>query len=298
MLGYAGYLFSLEYAKDRPQGRPITNKDPSSDPVPIIQHADVRRMLLAQKAYVEGGLALGLTCARLVDDEIVARAEGDEERANELHLLLELITPIAKAWPSEYCLEANKLAIQVLGGYGYSREYPVERFYRDNRLNAIHEGTNGIQGLDLLGRKVTMKGGAGLRLLMGEVHKTLAAAREHERLAEDVAALESALERAGSTTMALGAVAMGGDIEGYLANASLYLEMLGHVVIGWLWLKQGVVAAKALAGEVSERDEHFYEGKLSACRYFSNYELPKVHWKGELLVEVDRTALEIDERWF
>ncbi|MEM1349515.1 MAG: acyl-CoA dehydrogenase, partial [Myxococcota bacterium] len=298
MLGYAGYLFSLEYAKERPQGRPVTNKDPSADPVSIIEHADVRRMLLAQKAYVEGGLALGLYCARLVDDASVARAEGDEQGAERAHVLLELLTPIAKAWPSEYCLEANKLAIQVLGGYGYSREYPVERFYRDNRLNAIHEGTNGIQALDLLGRKVTMKSGEGLRLLMGEVHKALAKGRGHERLASDVAALESAVERAGATTTALGAVALGGDIEGYLANASLYLEVLGHVVVGWLWLEQGIVAARALSGALSERDEHFYRGKLSACRYFMNYELPRVHWKGELLARVDRTTLEMDARWF
>ncbi len=162
-LGIAGYRYSLDYARTRQQGRPASNKDPVSKPVAIIEHADVRRMLLAQKAYVEGGLALGLYCARLVDE---LEAAPDSKEAEETRLLLEILTPIAKAWPSEWCLEANKLAIQVLGGYGYTRDYPVERYYRDNRLNPIHEGTNGIQALDLLGRKVTMQNGAALRLLL------------------------------------------------------------------------------------------------------------------------------------
>ncbi|MEO8835577.1 MAG: acyl-CoA dehydrogenase family protein, partial [Caldimonas sp.] len=163
MLGYAGYEASLEYAKTRPQGRPVGvgGKDSSRPPVRIIEHADVKRMLLAQKSYCEGALALEFYCARLVDE----LHTGDEAARARSHLLLEVLTPIAKSWPSEWCLEANSLAIQVLGGYGYTRDFPVEQYWRDNRLNMIHEGTHGIQALDLLGRKVVMNGGAGLVLL-------------------------------------------------------------------------------------------------------------------------------------
>ena len=157
-LGYTGYLKSLEYARSRPQGRPATAKDPSTPQVPIIEHADVKRMLLAQKAYVEGGLALVLYCARLVDDQ--RQRPSPTRRPRSATLLLDILTPIAKSWPSQWCLEANSLAIQVHGGYGYTREYDVEQHYRDNRLNPIHEGTHGIQSLDLLGRKVIQRDGA------------------------------------------------------------------------------------------------------------------------------------------
>ena len=167
--GYAGYLASLEYAKARTQGRPVDAKDPGRPPVALIEHADVKRMLLAQKSYVEGAFALGLYCAMLVDEERTSTG-SDRDRA---HLLLEVLTPIAKSWPSPWCLEANNLAIQVHGGYGYTKEFDVEQCYRDNRLNAVHEGTHGIHGLDLLGRKVVMQDGAGLTLLTERINQTI-----------------------------------------------------------------------------------------------------------------------------
>ena len=173
MLGYAGYEASLDYAKQRPQGRLLSGaraaKDASAPQVAIIEHADVKRMLLAQKTYVEGALALELYCARLVDEQHT----GADEAAAEAALLLEMLTPIAKSWPSEWCLEANSLAIQVHGGYGYTRDFPVEQYWRDNRLNMIHEGTHGIQALDLLGRKAVMQGGAGLRALATRINATV-----------------------------------------------------------------------------------------------------------------------------
>ncbi|MGH8252125.1 MAG: acyl-CoA dehydrogenase family protein, partial [Steroidobacteraceae bacterium] len=187
-LGYAAYGEALAYARERPQGRPPGAKDPASPPVAILRHADVRRMLLAQKCWVEGGLALVLYCARLADLERCAADDGERGRLNAL---LEFLTPIAKSWPAEYCLEANKLAIQVLGGYGYTRDYPVERLYRDNRLNHIHEGTHGIHGLDLLGRKVPMQDGAALKELFARMAETIVAARgipELEGLAAELAA--------------------------------------------------------------------------------------------------------------
>src|ERR1700709_2429672 len=174
-LGYTGYLKSVEYARERPQGRLV--KDPSTPQVPIVEHADVKRMLLAQKAYVEGGLALGLYCTKLMDLQHTAEAAEETERVTDL---LDILVPVAKSWPSQWCLEANDLAIQVHGGYGYTREYDVEQHYRDNRLNAIHEGTNGIQGMDLLGRKGVMHQGASLKLLAQLVIATIARASESE----------------------------------------------------------------------------------------------------------------------
>ncbi|QDG53053.1 acyl-CoA dehydrogenase [Persicimonas caeni] len=299
MLGHAGYQHSLEYAKERPQGRPAADKDPTSEPVPIIEHADVRRMLLAQKAATEGALMLGLFCARLVDDIKLAEVDEDTERAEQTSLLLDLLTPIAKAWPSEHCLEANKLAIQVMGGYGYSSEYPVERLYRDNRLNAIHEGTNGIQALDLLGRKVTMKNGAALQLLLGRVNADIERARQTPELVELADALETATQQAAKATMTLTGAAMQGKVDLFLANASVYLEMLGHIVIAWMWLQQATIAHNQLDEDgLDTAREQFLHGKLQAARYFFRWELPKVARHSELLSSLDDTTLSMQPEWF
>ena len=273
-LGYTGYLKSLEYARERPQGRPLGVKDPSTPQVPIIEHADVKRMLLAQKAYVEGGLALALYCARLVD--------ADDAEATKV---LDILTPIAKSWPSQWCVEANSLAIQVHGGYGYTREYDVEQHYRDNRLNPIHEGTHGIQSLDLLGRKVTQNGGAGLAALGERIAETVSAASgSTPELADQ---LDVAWQRLVAVTAGMFA---SGDVEAALANSAVYLEAFGHIVVAWIWLEQ-VLAA-------SGRDGDFYDGKRQAARYFFRYELPKTAPQLDLLASLDRTTLEMRDGWF
>jgi alkylation response protein AidB-like acyl-CoA dehydrogenase len=283
-LGYSGYLHALEYAKIRPQGRPLSAKDPSAAQVPIIQHADVRRMLLAQKCYVEGAMALVLYCGRLVDEERSAESEEDRARA---HLLLEVLTPIAKSWPSQWCLAANDLAIQVLGGYGYTRDYPVEQLYRDNRLNPIHEGTHGIQGLDLLGRKVVMQGGAGLQQLVETLSPTVDRARAVDALAPLAEQLQAAVDRLVAVTAQLWA---GGDVERALANASVYLEAAGHIVVAWLWIEQALAA--------QGRTGSFYDGKRQACRFFFRYELPRTGPQLDLLASLDTTTLDMAEEWF
>jgi butyryl-CoA dehydrogenase len=284
-LGYTGYLKSLAYARERPQGRPVTGKDPAAPQVPIVEHADVRRMLLAQKSYVEGAMALVLYCGRLLDEERTAETPEERERA---HLLLDTLTPIAKSWPSQWCLAANDLAIQVHGGYGYTREYDVEQHYRDNRLNPIHEGTHGIQALDLLGRKVVMNNGAGLVALSGLMLATAdRAAGEGGDLAAYAAALRAAVERVGAVTAALWAPM---DVDGALANASVYLEAVGHVVVAWLWLEQALAA--------HGRDGAFYDGKRQAARYFFRWELPKTGPQLDLLASLDRTTLEMRPDWF
>ncbi len=289
MLGVAGYEASLAYARQRPQGRPITGsgKDATQAQVPLIQHADIKRMLLAQKSYCEGGLALELYCARLVDE----LHTGEGAAAQEAGLLLEMLTPIAKSWPSEWCLEANSLAIQVHGGYGYTRDFPVEQYWRDNRLNMIHEGTHGIQGLDLLGRKVVMNGGQGLKLLATRISDTAQRAGQVQGLAAYGNQLAGALQRLGAATKSAWAT---GVPEEALANATPYLQAFGHVVLSWLWLD---VALAVQAGDdagagkkgpaalpASQR-----AGKLAAMRYFFVYELPKIDaW---LAVVRDREAV-------
>ncbi len=277
MLGMAGYEASLDYAKQRAQGRPITTggKAVEQKPIPIIEHADIKRMLLAQKAYCEGALALELYCARLVDETHT----GEGEAQADAKLLLEVLTPIAKSWPSEWCLEANSLAIQIHGGYGYTRDFPVEQYWRDNRLNMIHEGTHGIQALDLLGRKVVMDGGKGLTLLATRMNDTITRAMHVPALADHAKALARALQRVGTATKA--AWSTGNPTEA-LANATPYLQAFGHTVLAWIWLD--VVSSfddphpSPLPEGEGTRTRHdaFIEGKRAAMRYFFHYELPKI----------------------
>lgn len=294
MLGYTGYLHALEYARDRRQGRTVGEKDPGTPQVPLIRHGDIRRMLLAQKAYVEGGLALCLQGAMLVDEKKFA---ASDDQRNLAAGLLDLLTPVIKSWPARYCLEANSLAIQVHGGYGYTREYPVEQFYRDNRLNPIHEGTHGIQGVDLLGRKVSLADGWFYRELMGRVEATIGEARQESRLVESAEQLEQAMTAITEATCVINGEKADGNKEKALANATLYLDAFGHVVVGWLWLRQGLKAIAGLAGK-GEQASSFYEGKIKACEYFARYELPGVVSTAELLKAVDTTALEILEDQF
>lgn len=292
MSAQAGYLYSLDYARTRPQGRPLRNKDATTPQVPIIDHADVRRMLLAQKAAVEGALALSCYCTMLVDRMATTT---DEMERRDLHLLLELLTPMAKSWPAEHCLEANKLAIQVLGGYGYTREYPVERHYRDNRLNAIHEGTYGIHGLDLLGRKVRMEGGWAMDLLVLEIGQTQDVAEAQGGFTAEIDALHAALAGLGRATRAVQACA---DVERGLANATLYLDASGHIVIAWLWLKQALAADRALATPAGAAEADFYQGKIAACRYFFRYELPRALPLLGVVERLDSTALDMTPAQF
>jgi butyryl-CoA dehydrogenase len=293
MLGYAGYEASLDYAKNRPQGRPVlgkgVGKDANQPQVRIMEHADVKRMLLAQKSYCEGALALELYCARLVDEHHT----GTPEAAAEAGVLLELLTPVAKSWPSEWCLEANSLAIQVLGGYGYTRDFPVEQYWRDNRLNMIHEGTHGIQALDLLGRKVVMNGGKGLQLLAGRIQQTIERALAQPELAEHATALAGALKHVGGATKAAWAT---GQPEAALANATPYLQAFGHTVLAWVWLDVALCAHTRLAE--GGADTALLQGKLMACRYFMRYELPRVAAWLKVVETRDDTCRHMEETWF
>lgn len=269
MSGYAGYRAALAYAKERKQGRAVTERDPSTPMLPIIEHADVRRQLLRAKSYTEGSFALCMYAARLIDD-----AKAGNAGAAEAQALVDLLTPIVKAWPSEYALEANSIAIQVHGGAGYTRDFPVERLWRENRINAIHEGTNGMQAMDLLGRKLLGDGGKAFAQLSRRVEATLAGARHHEALATLADQLALSWDKLGPAIQAAGNSART-DLELTFANAYLLLDAMGHAVVAWLWLDQALCAANTLAkDDISKPRRNFLLGKQAAAQYFITWELP------------------------
>jgi len=286
MAALGGYLYSLDYARNRPQGRPLVNRNPEEPQIMISEHADIKRMLMTQKAFVEGAQTLMYYCAEMIDTK---KTTKDQQQIQRLDLLLDLLTPICKSWPSEYCLEANKLAIQVLGGYGYTREYPVERLYRDNRLNHIHEGTWGIQGIDILGRKVRMHDGAAVAILRGEMEATMVAASKHQELAIYCSQLEDSLSLVEQT---ISAVTKADDPALALANATIFLDSMGHLVVAWMWLKQAVAA---VVGKLDHNasDTAFYDGKLAATGFFFRYELPKIKPNLELVAGLDSTCYDL-----
>ena len=266
-IGSAGYLAAVDYAHTRAQGRLPDKSNASGAPVAIIEHADVKRMLLASKAYVEGGLALALFGASLID---VAQHAGGMESANA-KTLLDYLTPIIKSWPSRWCLEANDLAIQVHGGYGYTRDFPLERYWRDNRLNAIHEGTYGIHALTMVKRGLSTEAGSGLTLLFEAAERDIAEARQAGIGERDLEALIRLRIAIAAATRKLAAIS---DESLRVANASAYFDTLGHFAIGVLWLRQAVIAAERITAGTGA-DTAFYEGKLSAFHYFIRWEIPQ-----------------------
>ncbi len=287
MMGLAGYAYSRDYARERRQGRQPDQKDPASPPVPIIEHADVRRMLLRQKCLVEGALALAMYAARQVDQLAASPDASERENAG---LRLDLLTPVVKAWSARWCTEANDLAIQVLGGYGYTREYPVEQLWRDNRLNPIHEGSNGIQAIDLLGRKAMAQDGAALRAMLAVVRETLAATAADDALRPHADTLGALLGRIEIVTGVARAAMGRGDARLALANASSYMDLLGHALVGWTWLRQAQVSAAALK-RTPGRDADLHRGKLAACDFFFRHELPRVGHDADLLEALDDSTL-------
>ena len=288
-----GYLYSLKYSRERRQGRHPDQKNPDAPPLPLIEHADVRRMLLQQKCWVEGVQALAFHTALLVD----RKRDADQAVRRDSELLLDLLTPILKGWGSELSLKANDLAIQVLGGYGYTRDYPVEQCYRDNRLNPIHEGTNGIQALDLLGRKVLMHDGAALKLLLQRVRETCAQASLESVLGQLATQLQAGVALVEEVTAVVAQRMAMGDVRLALANACHYMTLLGQLTIGWQWLGQALIAQRALP-QASAADFAFYQGKLQACRFFFATELPQIELAARLLRASDSSAYAMKDEWF
>ena len=290
----AAYYASLEYAKERPQGRKLSSKDPLSPQVSIIEHPDIKRMLLFQKAIVEGSLSLLMQCCLYHDMEKVSEGEDHEN----FNLLLELLTPVAKTYPSEMGILSCSAGLQILGGYGYCDEFPLEQFYRDVRIHPIHEGTTGIQGMDLLGRKMMMKKGKAAQLYLAEVRKTIKAAEADDELKPFASALDAALGKLEKVTAHLFGVAAKEGPEMFLADATLYLEFFGIIAIAWQWLLQATVANKALQGNAGPADINFYNGKVMTCRYFFGYEMPKIEGLATRLLNGDGLTVTMKNEYF
>ena len=291
----AAYYAALDYAGARQQGRPITSKDPAKPQIPIIEHADVKRMLLFQRAMVEGSLALLLQCS-LYSDYMHAEAAEEKEAA---HLMLEILTPVAKTYPSEMGILSTSQSIQCLGGYGYCEDFPVEQYFRDARIHPIHEGTTGIQGMDLLGRKVIMADGKAFQLYLKTVREAVQKAGEGpESLKIYAEQLETALKTLETVTFNLIGVAQSKGPAAYLADATLYLEFFGIMTVAWQWLKQGIIAEKALQSAKSKREKNFYQGKIYTFKYFFEYELPKTDGLARRLSSADDLTLEMDAAFF
>lgn len=294
VISSAAYYASLEYAKERPQGRKLSSKDPLSPQVSIIEHPDIKRMLLFQKAVVEGSLSLLFQCGIYEDLDHVA--EGEEKE--NYNLLLELLTPVAKTYPAEMGILSCSTGLQILGGYGFCEEFPLEQLYRDIRIHPIHEGTTGIQGMDLLGRKMMMKKGKAAQLYLAEVRKAI---KEGEAIAElkpFAAKLTEAVALLEKVTAKQFEVAASQGPEMFLSDATLYLEFFGIIAIAWQWLRQATVATKALAKNPGEADTNFYQGKLAANRYFFGYELPKIQGLAERLLNNDGVTVTMKNEHF
>lgn len=290
----AAYYASLAYTKERPQGRKPSAKDPTLPQVRIIEHPDVKRMLLFQRSIIEGSLSLLLQCALYADLEKVLTGEEKERYA----LLLALLTPVAKTYPSEMGVHSVSQGMQCLGGYGYCDEFPLEHHFRDARIHPIHEGTTGIQALDLLGRKITMNDGKAYRLYLEEVQKTILEAKAVSGLERYAKELEDGLDRLQGVTEHLLGLEAKESRDLFLADATLYLEFFGIISVAWQWLLQALSIQKALSRNPKGGEADFYHGKLYAFRFFFGYELPKIGWLGKRLMDSDGLTVEMKEAFF
>jgi len=290
----AAYYAALEYTKGRPQGRRMDNKNPNLSQVHIIEHADIKRMLLFQRAIVDGSLSLLLQCAAYADYEKVLT--GDEKE--KYSLLLELLTPVAKSYPSEMGILSVSQGLQCLGGYGYCDEFPLQQYYRDVRIHPIHEGTTGIHGITLLGRNITLKEGKAYNLYLGEVTSTFNKAGEIPALVQQAGELRDAIEILKEVTTSLLDIREERNAELFTADATLYLELFGIICIAWQWLKQAIVIEKVFEDNATGPDTDFYNGKLCTFRYFFEYELPKIEGLAKTLRKCSGVTITMNEPLF
>ncbi len=296
-IAMAAYRASLQYANERPQGRKLTStgkKNPDEKQSLIIEHPDVRRMLLLQKAVSEGAMSLVFLAAKYYD--IIHTATSAEEK-EKYHLLLEMIIPMVKTYPSEAGAMAVNNGLQVLGGYGFCSDFILQQYYRDIRIFSIYEGTTGIQSQDLLGRKVTMENGKALQLLAAEIRVTLQKAEQHEALKSYAQTLGKKLAQTQEIITHLLPEAMKGNFETYLADANLFMEYFSLIVVGWLWLDMGVHSKEALIAQEGKYNDVFYQSKVETMKYFFGYELPKANSLAEILINNQGLTIKKDQEY-
>jgi butyryl-CoA dehydrogenase len=286
----AAYYAALEYAQQRLQGRREGEKNPLSPQIPIIEHSDIKRMLLFQRAICEGAISLALQVSKYLDLAHV----GEEREKHEL--LADFLIPVVKSYPAEMGILSTSAAIQCLGGYGYCKDFPVEQYYRDIRIDTLHEGTTGIQGKDFLGRKVTMKNGKAYRLFIELISGAIIDAQGNYEVQLFAEKLKQALNNFHDVTEYL--LGIKADAERFIADSTLYLEMTGILAVAWQWFLQARVASEALRGNQLERDKDFYNGKLSACTYFFHYQLPKLETLGSIIKNNSGITVTMDVKLF
>lgn len=293
-LGMASVAFlnAEEYAHSRVQGTDVeTFRDPNSPRVAIVRHPDVRRMLLRQRAIVEGGRALCLSAGFFYD---MASHHSDPSERERYMGYVELLTPIVKAWTTDMAYESAVLSVQTYGGYGYTRDYPVEQILRDLKVTSIYEGTNGIQAMDLVGRKMRMKGGMVFMSFIGYLNDFIEANRANGEIGAEVEALETAKNSLAETSMYIAAMGMQGDQKGAVLNAYPFLRAFGHITVGCLLLQQAGVALAALAKGPSASDARFYRNKVRTAKFFINNILPEAEGQLNLVRKADRSCLEFE----
>jgi butyryl-CoA dehydrogenase len=291
----AGYYASLAYTRERTQGRKPSQKDPLSPPVPIIEHADIKRMLLFQKAIVEGAFSLVIHCAKYAD-MVNALENGEEKTRNEL--LLDILIPVVKTYPSEMGIQSVSQGLQCFGGYGYCDDFPLQQYYRDMRIHPLHEGSTGIQGIDILGRKVTMKDGIAYKLFQEEVENAVTRAKAVPGLESFAAKLSEAMGDLLEVTAHLAKVEKEKNREVYLADATVYLEFFSIITISWQWLLQAISIKKAMAKTLTPAEENFYTGKFFTCKFYFGYELPKTKGLKIRLMDPDPITVDMETRFF
>ncbi|MHA8055801.1 acyl-CoA dehydrogenase [Aquirufa nivalisilvae] len=283
----AAYHFSKQYANERSQGRKLSNKDPETPPTLIKNHPDVQRMLYFQKAIVEGAMGLLFQCFMWED---YSKCLTGEEAEN-YHTLLNLMTPVAKTYPAEMGLQAVNQGVQVLGGYGYTEDFPLEQMARDVRIMSIYEGTTGIHGLTLLGREIPANQGKALKLLLNLIQKDIEEAKKQTNIQRYAEELEQEVAKLGQVTMHKLKIAAEGKPELFLADSTLYMELFGLIVVAWQWIKQGTVASKSLENSTSATEKEFYQDKLHTMKFFYHYEVPKALGLNKRLMDTENLTV-------
>ena len=292
----AAYMYAVNYARQRVQGRHLLNMmDKSAPSVPIIQHPDVRRMLLTMKVYVEGMRSL-LYYVGMCDDRIDV-ADNEEEKT-KYKGIIDLLIPLAKGYVSDRAFDVCNLGVQVYGGYGYIKEYPMEQLLRDCRITPIYEGTNGIQAMDLLGRKLGMNKGKPIMDLMGEIQNTIATARTHAKVEAYAGKVEAALNKLGEVALHLGKTAMSSEVMTAFAHAYPFMEVSGDVVMSWLLLWRATIAAEKLENGAKKKDAAFYEGQLKSAEFFVHCVLPVTLGKMDAILVTNSAVVDIAEDSF
>ena len=292
----AAYQYAVNYAKDRIQGRDLTaGKDPNAEPVAIINHPDVRRMLLWMKAYVEGLRSFIYYTDHAMTHLALAETDADRQYYQGM---IDLFTPLVKAFNAQRAFDVCVQAMQVYGGYGYTKEYPVEQLVRDSKITSIYEGTDGIQAMDLLGRKIVMDGGKAFGNFIKEVQDTIARARQIENLGAMADSLEKAAMRLSEVCTNLGKTAASPDVKRAFAHSFPFLEAMGDVIVAWMLLWRAAIASEKLEKASKSKDKPFYQGQVTTAEFFIHTVLPQSVGKMESIDKMDDAAVKMDEAGF